>query len=271
MTPDVATTAFAGPVPENYDRYLVPILFEPYADDLVARLKDLRMANLLEIGCGTGVVTRRLRDALPASVEMFATDLNRAMVTLAQKKFRNDENLNWREANFSALPFPDQSFDCVVSQFCLMFVPDKDLANREAFRVLRTGGVYLFNLWDSLEHNPVTRIAHETIIGSFDRDPPLFYETPHGYFDRDAIQRSLEAAGFADIEVDIVTRPCRSRSANDAASGLVRGTPVSVMIQERGGDLDKISQKTAQNIGSQFGNAPVEGTMRALVWKAVRR
>src|SRR5436309_12235843 len=84
---------FQGAIPENYDRYLGPVIFESYARDLVARLKDRKLESLLEIACGTGIVTRRLRDALPHSTKIIATDLNPDMFEFAKPKFRKAENV----------------------------------------------------------------------------------------------------------------------------------------------------------------------------------
>src|SRR5436309_15716479 len=167
--------------PENYDRYLGPVIFEPWAKDLVLRLAGKKYERILEIACGTGIVTRRLRDALPATTEIIATDLNPDMFEFAKPKFRNGENVLWQPADASALPFPNCSSDAAVCQFGVMFVPDKAAAMRESYRVLRSGGVFLFNVWDSFEANPFGQIAHTTIASFFDPDPPNSYKTSFGF------------------------------------------------------------------------------------------
>ena len=93
---------FAGAIPENYDRYLGPVIFEPYAEDLVSRLKGKKFDRVLEIACGTGIVTRRLRDTLPATTEIVATDLNPDMFEFAKAKFRSGENIRWQQADARA-------------------------------------------------------------------------------------------------------------------------------------------------------------------------
>src|SRR5262249_3927808 len=163
---------------ENYDRYLGPVIFEPWAKDLVSRLASKKHERVLEIACGTGIVTRRLRDALPATIEIVATDLNPDMFEFAKPKFKQHEKVLWQQADASALPFAGSSFDAAVCQFGVMFVPDKAAAMRESHRVLRSGGVFLFNVWDSFEANPFGQIAHTTIASFFDHDPPRFYEIP---------------------------------------------------------------------------------------------
>jgi ubiquinone/menaquinone biosynthesis C-methylase UbiE len=261
---------FAGAIPRNYDRYLGPVIFEPFAEDLVSRLKGRKLGRLLEIACGTGIVTRRLRDALPASTEIVATDLNPDMFEFAKTKFKNGENVHWQQADASALPFPDVSFDAIVCQFGLMFVPDKVAAMRESYRVLRSGGVFLFNVWDSFAANPFAEIAHTTIASFFDRDPPKFYQIPFSLSDSTEVRELLHGAGFEQIESFGETKPCRSRSARDFATGLVRGNPVAVEAEERGVNPEDLIEAIEKRIEERFGAAPVESTMRALVWRAVR-
>src|SRR5436309_4479879 len=153
------------------------------ADDTSATtvLFNESQSRILEIACGTGIVTRRLRDALPATTEIIATDLNPDMFEFAKPKFRNGENVLWQQADASALPFPNCSSDAAVCQFGVMFVPDKAAAMRESYRVLRSGGVFLFNVWDSFEANPFGQIAHTTIASFFDPDPPNSYKTSFGF------------------------------------------------------------------------------------------
>jgi len=157
---------FQGAVPENYDRYLGPVIFEPWAEDLVLRLAGKKYERVLEIACGTGIVTRRLRDALPPIIKIVATDLNPDMFEFAKPKFKERENVIWQQADASALPFPNCSFDAAVCQFGVMFVPDKAAAMRESYRVLRSGGVFLFNVWDSFEANPFGQIRMQRSLRS---------------------------------------------------------------------------------------------------------
>ena len=193
------------------------------------------------------------------------------MLAFAQAKFRANENLVWQEADAGALPFPDSSFDAIVCQFGLMFVPDKESAMCESYRVLNAEGVFLFNVWDSIERNPIGRIAYQTIASFFDRDPPNFYELPFGFYEADRIRGLLQRAGFKAIEASLVTLPCRSSSAADLAIGLVRGNPVSTAIEERGVDVDKVIRAVSQKIAEHCGSAPVESTMQAFVWRAVHQ
>src|SRR5256885_14920391 len=143
---------FTGSIPKLYETYSVPMIFEPYAADLVGRLASRSLARVLEIAAGTGVVTRALASALPESVAIVATDLNQAMLDQAAA-VGTKRAVKWQQADAMQLPFGDATFDAVVCQFGVMFFPDKARAFAEARRVLRPGGVFLFNVWDRIAEN----------------------------------------------------------------------------------------------------------------------
>lgn len=266
---DTKNALFTGSIPAAYDRYLGPILFQPYAEDLAERLTVDRNGSVLELACGTGILTRILRDRLPATVRLVATDLNEPMIVKAGRKFGRGEAVEWRQADASSLPFADQSFDAVVCQFGIMFVPDKVLSAREAHRVLRRGGRFLFNVWDSLEQNPLGRIAHETIIGFFEKDPPTFYQIPFGYHDHEEIRRVLEVAGFHDVRIDALDKVSGMMRAEEVAVGLVHGNPVSVAIAERDPALlPAITAAVATALEKHFGGSTFRAPMRAIAVQA---
>jgi SAM-dependent methyltransferase len=110
--------SFDGSIPENYDRYLGPILFDPYAVDLTSRLDLPEAATVLELACGTGIVTRRLRDRLGAAAKLVATDINPAMLDYAKAKLGPDQSVEWKQVDATELPFPDQSLDAIVTLSC---------------------------------------------------------------------------------------------------------------------------------------------------------
>jgi ubiquinone/menaquinone biosynthesis C-methylase UbiE len=262
--------AFTESVPENYDRYMGPMLFEPYADDLVQRLKLRDPMRVLEVACGTGIVTRHLRERLSPDSELIATDLSEPMLVMAQRKFDANAAIKWQQADAMALPFPDESFDAVVCQFGLMFVPDKAAAVAEAFRVLRPGGQFLFNTWCDLQQNDFTNVAHATEMTFFENDPPKFYEIPFSLHDEDQLQRWMEEAGFKKAVVRPVNLPSVSPSAADAAKGLVQGTPLAVALKERNADIEAITDAVAQALRANFRDNPVRGRMCALVCEGIR-
>jgi ubiquinone/menaquinone biosynthesis C-methylase UbiE len=260
---------FSGSIPAAYDRYLGPILFEPYAEDLTTRLHVPKNGSVLELACGTGILTRVLRSQLPSTVKLTATDLNEPMFRDAAAKFGKNEAVQWRQADACSLPFGDRMFDAVICQFGIMFVPDKALAAREAHRVLKPGGNFLFNVWDAIEHNVLGRITHQTIASYFDKDPPTFYEVPFGYHDQKEIERVLNEAGFKEIKIDIVAKVGAASRAEDAATGSVQGNPVAVAITERDPSLlPVITEAVAQALTDRFGETDIRAPMQAIIVQA---
>ena len=224
-------TVFAGSIPAIYDQYMVPLVFAPYARLVAERAAALQPGRILETAAGTGVVTEQLHRALPGS-DIVATDLNAPMLEQAERRI-NAANVRFQPADAQALPFPDASFDLVVCQFGLMFMPDKLRANFEARRVLRDGGRYMLVIWDRIEHNNATMAAGRAVGDLFPMHSIRFYErVPFGYHDVGRIEQDLLAAGFADIELETVQLRSRAPSARDAAIGLVQGTPVRSDIEQ---------------------------------------
>lgn len=242
---------FTGSIPALYDRCLGPMLFEPYAQDLAARAAALAPGRILETAAGTGIVTAALAAALP-DAEIVATDLNQAMLDVAAARGL-PARVSLQPADAQALPFADAGFDLLVCQFGAMFFPDRVTAYREARRVLRPGSRFLFNVWDGLEHNPVSALLGNTVAALFPDDPPTFYRrVPFGYHDTAQIEADLRAAGFADIAIETVTRVSRV-DARAAAIGLCQGSPMGLEIEARGGDPAAVAATAAEALADMDG------------------
>src|SRR6266542_4220009 len=202
-------SVFAGSIPALYDRYLGPALFEPYAADLARRVADLAAGNVLETAAGTGRVTRALARVLPDSVSIVATDLNQAMLDFASAR-----------ADAAPLPFEDSRFDAVVCQFGAMFFTDKPVAYREALRVLKPAGRFLFSVWDAIEVNEFAHVTTQALSALFPENPPLFLaRTPHGHHRTGIVGEALYLAGFRDVAIETVELVSRLPAARDLAIG----------------------------------------------------
>src|SRR5262249_53887641 len=205
--------AFVGTIPPNYDRHLGPLLFHPYPHDPPPRLPASRGMRGLGVACGPGIVTERLGRRLAGQGTLVATDLNEAMMAYGRTRIADNPGLEWRQADGMSLPFPDRSFDAVVCEFGLMFFPDKAKGVQEAFRALKPGALYLFNVWDRIEPHPAARITHEPLRAFFPADPPQFYQTPFNLHDTSVVRSLLEAAGFVDVDCTKVEQVGQSPSA----------------------------------------------------------
>jgi SAM-dependent methyltransferase len=259
-------TVFAGSIPALYDRHLGPLLFQPYADDLARRLAGFASGRLLETAAGTGIVSQAMIAALPSTVEIVATDLNQAMVDYAATK-PGMARASLRQADALALPFADASVDIVVCQFGVMFFPDRVAGYREARRVLKPGGRFIFNAWDSLAHNPLPAFLMTTMASLSPSDPPRFFErTPHGYHDVERIRADLAAAGLTDVSFDTVAYPSRAASAQSAATGFCQGTPMRAEIETRAPEgLQRTTDAVAAAFAARYGSGSFEAPMQAHV------
>jgi ubiquinone/menaquinone biosynthesis C-methylase UbiE len=261
---------FAGSIPEMYERLMVPLIFEPYARDLAARLAKIRPAAVLETAAGTGVLTRALASALPAQTRMTITDLNQPMLDHAKSRQPADSRITWKQADALALPFEDQSFDAVACQFGAMFFPDKVKGYKEARRVLKPGGHFFFSVWDKIEENDFADVITQELAAAFPNDPPRFMaRTPHGYHDEKQIRQELKAAGFTTVSFDAVDARSKAASPRDPAIAYCQGTPLRSEIEARGAPgLEEATNRAAAAMARKFGTGAVDGRIRAFVISA---
>lgn len=261
---------FTGSVPEVYDRYLVPLIFEPYAADLasrLARLDAIGVQDVLEVAAGTGVLSRALAARLPSEVAVTATDLNQSMIDRAAS-VGTDRPVTWKQADVMDLPFADASFDAVACQFSVMFFPDRPAAFAEIHRVLRPGGVLLFNTWDHIGSNEFAEVVTDAAATVFSDDPPMFLaRTPHGYFDHDRIRADVAGGGFAGATtIDALEARSRAESCEIPAVAYCRGTPLRNEIEQRDpARLAEVTSAAAAAISDRFGPSDVDGRTRGFV------
>lgn len=265
-------SVFAGSIPELYEKYLVPLIFEPYARELARRLAEAKAGRVLETAAGTGVVTRAMASRLPSTARIVATDLNEPMLSHAKVRMANDTRISWKPANAQALPFENESFDAVVCQFGAMFFPDKIGAYKEARRVLKPNGLFIFNVWDKIAENDFANVVAQALAQMFPDDPPRFMErTPHGYHDPERIRGELASTGFSEVSIDAQNEISRAPTPHDAAVAYCQGTPWRSEIEARDASrLEEATDRAADAIAKRFGTGPVDGRIRAFVITAAR-
>jgi ubiquinone/menaquinone biosynthesis C-methylase UbiE len=262
-------TVFAGSIPEIYERFLVPLIFQTYARDLAERVMKTEPQSVLETAAGTGALPRAVAAKLPGSKRIVATDLNPAMLKQAAVSV-GDAKITLRQADALELPYADESFDTVACQFGVMFFPDKVKGFLEARRVLKDGGHFLFNVWGRISENEFAETVTEALAAVFPLDPPLFLaRTPHGYHDVDRIRQDLRAAGFKTISIETRSDVSRAPSALEPAMGYCQGTPLRAEIEARDPErLTDATQAAARALAAKFGRDAVEGRIQALVVSA---
>ena len=263
---------FIGSIPEFYDHGLGPMIFVDYAADIARRVAAFSPARVLETAAGTGIVTRRLRDVLPAGSRLTATDLNPPMLDRARTKFRAGEQVEFQPADAMALPFAEGSFDAVVCQFGVMFYPDKDKSYSEVHRVLAPGGRYLFSVWDSHRYNPFARIGQAVVERFFPADPPQFYRVPFSCHEIDPIKEAVIRAGFTDFNAVVVGLEKEIPEASVFARGMVYGNPLIDQVRARGGvEPERMVDALVQEFHREFGGDPGRMPLQTIVLSATKR
>jgi ubiquinone/menaquinone biosynthesis C-methylase UbiE len=259
--------SFAGSIPELYDDYLVPLIFETFASDLAARVASLAPEAVLETAAGSGVVTRAVAPHLGDAARYVVSDLNQPMLEVAAERQGPDERITWQQADALELPFDDGSFDAVLCQFGVMFFPDRVAGYREARRVLGDGGSFLFNVWDRIEENEFADVVTRAAAEVFPDDPPRFLaRTPHGYNDVEIIRDEVAAAGFANVSIETIDATSVAPSPRHPAVAYCKGTPLRNEIEERDADLlETVTERATEAIAERYGSGPVSAKIRGHV------
>lgn len=265
--PSDADAVFAGSVPELYDRLLVPLIFEDYAEDLMQRARACSPASVLEVAAGSGVLTRALASGLDPKVAVTASDLNPPMLDQARSA-GTERPVTWQVADVMEIPFENGSFDVVLCQFGVMFFPDKVAAYTEVARVLKPGGSFVFNVWDDIANNEFADEVTRAVGTLWPSDPPLFLaRTPHGYYDETQIQSEVADAGFeAPAAFEELEVRSRAASPNIPAVAYCQGTPLRNEIEARGpGRLAEATLVAAAAVQARFGANNLDSKIRGFV------
>jgi ubiquinone/menaquinone biosynthesis C-methylase UbiE len=194
---------------ETYEYYLGPSLFEPWARVLVERASPRPGERVVDLACGTGIVTRMVAPLVGDSGSVTGVDLSPDMLDVARTHPAHANlDIEWRQGNASELDLPSESADLVLCQQGVQFFPDRDAAAREIHRVLADGGRVVVAVWQSLERHEVFKAlftAEARHLGL----PVAQIATPCAFPERTKLQKLFENAGFTDVKVEQVTRDVR--------------------------------------------------------------
>jgi len=251
---------------ENYDFYLGPVIFEPYGQYLATNIDTTGLKHVLELAGGTGRVTRHLRRALPASVELWATDLSNDMLAIAKREL-GEENINFKAEDIQQLSFADNTFDLVVCQFGMMFLPDKQQGFNEICRVLKPGGKLMCFTWDSTLNNPLFRLLiNELMLPHFEDEDTARFFTPFSLHNPQQLKGWMKNAGFKDIVVDTINLTSGTASMEHLETGVFRKHPLGKAVFDKyPSAFEAVAQKFKEGIVERWGDGDISFPMSALL------
>lgn len=250
----------------DYEEHLGPLIFEPAANALLSHLVTLPANTILELACGTGRVTKHLRINFPVAARLIATDINPGMLDIAQQQL-NDPSITFQLADAQQLPFTDQSFDLIVNQFGLMFLPDKQGGVHEAFRVLKPGGHFVFTTWDHAANMALFKlIIDELIVPVFKEEDTSRFYTPFSLHNPDVLNTYLEQAGFKNHQVTFMKFKGHADSPKHIVNTYFLKHPLGREVKARSpADFDRIAHEMEQKLIQQFGPGAFEFELSALI------
>jgi ubiquinone/menaquinone biosynthesis C-methylase UbiE len=225
----------SGSAAEKYERF-VASWFSSWATDLVERASLQPGWQILDVACGTGIVTRAAGPVIGPTGTIVASDLNEDMLTEARRHAVAGAPVQWRQADAADLPFDDETFDALLCQQGLQFVPANSEAVAEMRRVLRPGGVAAVSVWRSAEHNPYISALADGLSLHLSPDAGQTMLAPCGLGDRDVLSGLFVEAGFSSVDVHTVTLEREPMDAAEAIGGNLAALPIAEQIQAMGPD-----------------------------------
>ncbi len=255
----ISSFKFSGEAAWNYDRYLGPVLFEPFARYLVSGLTGYeKVTDVLEIACGTGRVTRHLSSHFKPPIKLTASDLSSDMLEVA-KSVLDNPSIDFRVEDAQNLSFPDHSFDLVICQFGMMFLADKKKGISEALRVLKPGGLFIFSTWDKTAHIPILKLVfNDVIVPYLGEEDPARLLVPFSLFNPEQLVAWMQEAGFEYAESKRIVLPSSAPSPDGIVNGLFVKHSLGQQVLENDPEKYKeMLEKITEGISREFGNAAV--------------
>lgn len=220
--------AYGGSAPENYQRYFVPAIGAPVADDLVKVAALRQNERVLDVACGTGVVARLASQSVGAAGVVAGLDVNPGMLAVARTTTPPETTIEWHEASAQTMPFPDESFDAVLCQMGLQFMPDKEAVLREMRRVLAPGGRLILNVPGPIP--PPFDILAETLARDIGPEAAGFVYQVFSLHGMAEVQSLLGGVGFRDVSVEAYNKSLRLPAPKEFLWQFVHSTPIAAAV-----------------------------------------
>lgn len=253
---------------ENYERFFVPAIGRPVAEDLIEAAQLTAGERVLDVGCGTGVVTRMAAEKVTPAGEVAGLDIHPAMLVVARDATPQSLVIDWYEANAEAIPLPDDSFDVVLCQMSLQFMPGRLGALREMQRVLKPGGRLVLNV-----PGP-TPPLFEHFAGALTKHVGLeaaqFVHVVFSINEPDELRHLATSAGFEQVHVSREMKPLQLPAAREFMWQYVHSTPLGSIVtgatdQQRLALQDEVQERwqrfaSGDGVATEVGITVLRGT-----------
>ena len=219
---------YRGTGPENYEKYFVPAIGRPLADDLLVAAALRPNKRVLDVACGTGLVTRLAARQVGSVGSVAGLDVNPGMLSVARATTPSDMSIEWYEASAEAMPLPDGSFDVVLCQMGLQFVANKLEALKEIRRILGSSGRVVLNL-----PGPTPKLfagLGDALAQHIDPKGAAFVNLVFSLHDAEEIRDLMTSAGFRDLEIAKSHKMLRLPAPEDFLWQYVHSTPLAELI-----------------------------------------
>jgi ubiquinone/menaquinone biosynthesis C-methylase UbiE len=220
--------AFGATAPENYERFFVPAIGRPLANDLIRTAALQAGERVLDVGCGTGVVTRLAAERVIPGGAVAGLDINAGMLAVARSVTAPDLGIEWYEASAESMPLPDEAFDVVLCQMSLQFVPDRLRGLREMRRVLRAGGRLVLNVPGPAA--PMFNILADAMGRHIAPQAAGFVRAVFALNDEEELEVLLKEAGFRQVTAEAASRELSLPAPRDFLWQYVGSTPLAPVV-----------------------------------------
>ena len=251
-TDSVYGKAYGGSAPENYQRYFVPAIGGPFAEDLIADAALRPGERVLDVACGTGVVARLAAERVLPNGTVAALDLNPGMLAVARSVPSTGAAIRWYESSAESIPLPDDAFDVVLCQLGLQFVADKSAALREMRRVLVPGGRVLVS---TPPPNAFFDVLDEAMTRHVGSEAGAFVRMVFSLHDPAILDRLFRDAGFVDVNVRTCAKALRLPSAREFLWQYVHCTPLTGMLASLDADRTAALEREVVDRWAQWSDA----------------
>ncbi len=212
--------------PEAYEKFIAPAFGGVWAQDIVERAALRKGDRILDVGCGTGIVARFAYQSLGDSVHITGIDVNRIALEKAREiSERNATRVEWKQADVTALPFPDDEFDVLLCQQGLQYFPDRSRALSEIHRVLVDQGRIVFSVWRSIEFSPFYLAIHKALQDYVSQKTAAVLASAYTLSDSVLLRTLFEGAKFKNINIRIVVKQMRYSPLEEFLFGSIFASP----------------------------------------------